>query len=320
MTGAAHAWESVPGLLEVARRQRGMASRQQLRELGIDDHDVRHQLAARRWSLASPLVVALFTGRIPRDASIWAAALHCRPGALVDAWTALEVYGLRRWERPDSHVLVARGRTVPRASGLVVHESRRLDPEVDRDPRFALPVVRPARAAIDAASWSNRPAHAAGLIAAVVQQRICTPADLRAELANAGLIRFRARILGSIDEVTGGADSLAEMRIGPILAAAGLPAPRRQTPHVLDGVVRRTDIEVELPDGSVLVIEVDGPDHDAVERRADDTLRDLDHLAADRVTIRVAWWALTHRRVQLVARLSAVRRTAEAKARAAKAS
>ena len=68
------------------------------------------------------------------------------------------------------------------------------------------------------------------------------------------------------------------------------------------------------------MIEVDGPDHDAVERRADDTLRDLDHLAANRVTIRVAWWALTHRRVQLVQRLSAVRRTAEVKARAATAS
>ncbi len=90
--------------------------------------------------------------------------------------------------------------------------------------------------------------------------------------------------------------------------------PRRQTPRFLNGVLRRIDIEIDLPDGSVLVLEVDGPDHDAADRRAEDSLRDLDNLVEGRVTIRLTPWALAHRSRELIARFTAVRIAAERRA------
>lgn len=310
MTGAAHVLRSVPGLSDLTIAQRGVVSRDQLRRLGVHDHDVRQQLRAQRWASVSPLVLAVHTGPLTRPALIWAASLHCGSRALIGAWTALEVHGQRRWERAGVHAIVPRGTTVTPMAGLIVHESRRLDPEAHRDPARALPVVRAARAAIDSAAWSGTASDAAALIAAVVQQRICTVAELESELEVVGLVRRRGTILEALAEVRCGADTLGEMRLRPILAAAGLPAPRRQTRRMLGGVLRRTDVEVDLPDGSVLVIEIDGPDHDPLDRRADDTLRDLDHLAEARWTIRVTPWALVHRRRELIARLIAVRKAA----------
>jgi hypothetical protein len=314
MSGAAHALESVPGLHPLATGQQGLVTRAQLRSLGVDAHDVVHQVGARRWQTLSDHVVAVFTGPVPRPALIWAAALQGRPDGLVGAWTAIEVHGGTRWVRTARHLLAPRGRKVGPMAGLVVHESRRLDPELDACPGFRLPVVRPARATIDAASWSDRPDDAAALVAAMVQQRVTTPDELLVELESAGMIRFRRAVREAITSAAGGAGSLGEIRIGPILAAAGLPAPRRQTPRYLDGVLRFTDVEVDLPDGSVLVVEVDGRDHDAVDRRAADTLRDLDNLVEGRISIRVPSWALTHRRTQLVSRFAAVRVAAERRA------
>jgi hypothetical protein len=314
MSGAAHAFESVPGLRALAARQQGLVDRAQLRSLGVDAHDVAHQVGARRWQTLSDHVVALFTGPVPRPALIWAAALQGGPDGLVGAWTAIEVHGGTRWDRAPRHLIVPRGRKVGPMAGLVVHESRRLDPGLDACPGFRLPVVRPARATIDAASWSARPDHAAALVAAMVQQRVTTADELLAELESAGMIRFRRAVREAIGLAAGGAGSLGEIRIGPILAAAGLPAPRRQTPRYLDGTLRFTDVEVDLPDGSVLVVEVDGRDHDAADRRAADTLRDLDNLVEGRVTVRVTSWALVHRRRQLVARFAAVRAAAEGRA------
>lgn len=317
MTGAAHALDSVPGLAALAARQQGVVTRAQLRSLGVDDQAVRHQRDARRWVVVSPQVICLFTGPLPRTTRIWAGALHSQPHGLVCAWTGLEVRGLRRWERGAVHVAIERGTTVRPAPGLVIHESRRLVLARDRDAALGLPVVRAARAAIDAAAWSARPAHASALLAAVAQQRIASPSELAAELDAAGQVRHRKAMLQALAQVSAGADSLGEIRIGPILAAAGLPAPRRQTPHVLGGVLRRTDIEVDLPDGSVLVIEVDGPAHDSLSRRAADALRDLDHLAEHRIPLRVTPWMLVHRRAELIERLIAVREAAEHRMRLA---
>jgi hypothetical protein len=316
MSGAAHVLESVPGLAVLVSRQQGTVSRRQLRELGVDAGDVAHQVAARRWQLVSPLVVATFTGSLPRASTIWAAAVHGQPGSLIDAWTALEVHGTVRWERRQLHLAHPRGRRVLPMAGVVLHESRRLDPAADADPRLGLPVVRPARAAVDAASWSDHPDHAAGLIAAVVQQGVADTEALRAELEAAGSVRFRRAIAAAIADADAGAESVGEIRIGPILTAAGLPEPRRQTPRYLDGRVRFIDVEVDLADGSVLVVEVDGLDHDAPDRRADDTLRDLDNLVQGRVSVRVTSWALRHRRRELVARFTAVRRAAQRRAAA----
>lgn len=314
MSGRRDAVRTVPGLLELARAQHGVVRRDQLRELGVDAHDVGQQVAARRWRSYGPLVVVLHLGPLPRQAEIVAGRLHAGAGSLVAAWTALEVQGLIRWFRPSVHVLVERGTTLPRLPGLVVHESRRLDLGRDRDTRWFVPTVRPARAAIDAAAWTGPAETAVALLAATVQQRITTVEALRTELAAAGAVRHRKTMRLHLGDIAAGSETLGEIRAVRLLAAAGLPTPRRQIPYRRNGRLVRLDLEVDLPDGTVLVLEIDGPDHDEEPARARDALRDLDNLVLARPTLRITPWALRHRREQLLVRLIAVRRAAQLRA------
>ena len=173
MSGRATAVETVTGLRDLAARQHGVCTREQLSELGVDRRHVRAQRAARRWSLFTPDVVVLHTGPLTGRTRLWAVALACPPGGVLGSWTALELGGLEGWRRDPEHVVVARDQRPPVLPGVVVHESRRHF-EADRTWLDRLPVHRIERAAVDAAAWSRSARTAAGLLAAVVQQRLAT--------------------------------------------------------------------------------------------------------------------------------------------------
>ncbi len=313
MSGSRRVLDLVPGLRELALAQQQVVSRLQLRELGIGSDDVAAQVRAQRWRTIGHAVVVLHRGGISREGQFWVALLHAGPAALV-AWTALEWYGMQRWERRDVHVIVARGTSVTPLPGLVVHESRRFRMERDAVQWRGLTTVRRPRAVLDAASWEKRPDTGAALLAAAVQQRLVGVDRLAAELATAGQIRHARLLREHLVAVSRGTDSLGEIRIASILRDAGLPSPRRQTPIRVAGVRRRMDVEVDLPDGSVLVLEIDGVDHDDLRARATDTLKDLAAVTTARLPVRVTPWMVRHRRDQLVAALRGVRDAAAARA------
>jgi hypothetical protein len=311
MSGSRHALDLVPGLARLARAQDDVVSRAQLRDLGVDADDVAEQEDALRWRCVGPHVVVLHRGGISRDAAFRLALLHAGEHAALAAWSALERYGLRRWERPALHVLVERGRSVPPLPNLTVHESRRYQPERDAQLWRGLRSVTRARAAVDAASWERRPDTGVALLAAVTQQRVCAAAGLRSELESAGAIRHRRHLAVHLGVIADGADTLGEIWVARILREAGLPAPRHQTPVWVDGRRCRTDCEVDLPDGGILKLEVDGDDHDDLRARAHDSLKDLASAADGRPTVRITPWMVRHRRPALVAALRAVRIAAE---------
>ena len=314
MSGTRYVLDVVPGLRELARRHEGITTRAQLRTLGVSSDHVAEQVRAGRWRTIGPHLVVLHTGAVSRSAQLGATLLHAGPDGALAAWTGLQQAGLRRWERAAVHVVVARGRTVAPLPGLVLHESRRFDPHLDVDPGAPLRSLRPARCAIDAASWTPRADTGVALLAATVQQRITTVADLRDELSAAGSIRHGRHLREHLGVLAAGADTLGEIRLGRLLQAAGLPAPRRQQVVRVRGREGHTDCEVDLPDGSVLVLEVDGDDHNDERARVLDSLRDLSNAAATRPTVRVTPWALVHRRAELLAALRAVREAAQARA------
>ena len=95
-----------------------------------------------------------------------------------------------------------------------------------------------------------------------------------------------------------------------VAIAAGLPAPRRQVRS--DG--RRHDLEVTLPDGMVLVLEIDGPTHDSPESRWADASRDAGVAAVGKLQVRIPAFAVRHQQLEVVTRLVAIRRAAEARA------
>jgi len=81
---------------------------------------------------------------------------------------------------------------------------------------------------------------------------------------------FRA-ILADID---GGAESLSEIDIGRVCRRFGISPPDRQVRRRdRNGVSRYTDCEWRLPDGRVVVLEIDGAFHMEAEHWAADMTR-----------------------------------------------
>jgi hypothetical protein len=129
VTGRRDVFEAVPGLAELRERQAGVCLRSQLDELRVSLGAVRCHIDALRWRPLGPLVVALHLGELTTAARRWAVVLNCGAGAALGAWTALDVWGLRGWERSTTHVVVARGTDPPAlppdVGDVKVHESRR---------------------------------------------------------------------------------------------------------------------------------------------------------------------------------------------------
>ena len=285
MTGRSRPLDRHPELAALARAQLGVVRRTQLATLGITRHHVRRQLEAQRWRVIGPNVVILSTGPLTRAQARWAAVLHAGPRALLAGLTALESHGLRGWPREELHVLVPMGVSVPTLPRLSVHRTRLL---AAADPRAAgCPATTVARATLDAARWETSPRHAAGLVLAVVQQRLATPNALAEGLAAFGPVRNRGAIASAIADAAGGADSLAEVDVARLVVRAGLPAPRRQVVVETPDGPRRVDLAVDLPDGRLLVLEVDGVHHAEVGVRLADAVKDAAVVAAGHQVLRL---------------------------------
>ena len=259
-----------PGLEALVDRQCRVVTRAQLRGHGIGAAAVRAAVAAERWSLVGDSVVLLQTGVPTRVQSWWIGVLHAADWtggtAGLAAWTALEADGLHGFESPPTHVVVRRGAHVPELPGLKVHESRRLELS-DLHPNRTPTRTRTERSAVDAAVWTPNVRHACAVMAAVVQQRLSTAERITECLENAGKVRHRRYLLATLTDIAGGAHSLAELDVGRVCRRAGLVAPARQrVRRDQNGRKRYVDCEWVLPDGRVVVLEVDGSQHMEVEQ------------------------------------------------------
>jgi len=158
-------------------------------------------------------------------------------------------------------------------AGVVVHESRRHFP-ADQALLEGLPVHRIERAAVDAAAWSRSARTAVGLLAAVVQQRLSTPARLAEALETAGKVRHHRVLALALGDISGGSQSLAEIDFVRFCRTHDLPEPDRQARRKdARGRWRYLDVEWRLPAGRVLVVEIDGIGHLEATRWYDDLLR-----------------------------------------------
>jgi hypothetical protein len=218
-------------------------------------------------------VVVLHNGQLSDEQRLWVAVLL--PGKLcaLAGPTASVAAGLTGFDTAQVHIVVSHGTHVHAPAWVKVHESRRFT-RADVNPRAAPPRTRVARSIIDAATWSRSPRRAAAILCAGVQQRLTTVDRLMTELDRAGSIRHVGIMRAVLGDIGGGAHTLAEIALGPLAAQAGLPAPRRQAYRPdAEGRPRYLDAEFDLPDGTVLVVEVDGRGHMAVESWLDDSDR-----------------------------------------------
>lgn len=271
---------------ELASAQEGILARRQLTGLDVGWHRVESQLAAGRWAERTPRVISTFTGTPTWEQRVWIAVLHAGERALVGGLTALRWHGLRNWDRDEITVIVDDELSFEPVDGVRFFRSRR-DFRSIRHRRADLPLCRVEPAALLFAGYERSTRTAQGLLAATVQQRLTTANDLLAELSALKPLRRSRMFRAALEDIGGGAQSLAELDVKRMCRSSGLPQPRRQVAR-RDSTGRRrfTDCEWELADGSLLVLEVDGGFHMEVEHWEDDLARQRRLTAPGRLIVR----------------------------------
>jgi hypothetical protein len=249
------AYQNSHQLEALAARQDQTASRAQLLACGYDHDAIRRRVTAGSWQRVGRALV--MHNATPTNRNLqWAAVLSVRGPAAVCGRTATTRYLLRGFESAENHILVGPKVKLPYIEGVTWHQSRRFT-AADISSGPPPPAVRPARAVVDAAAWTESARVACALAVASVQQRVTTPVHLREALLLAGAIQH-AHILGVIlGDIEGGADSLSEIDFGKLSRRAGLPPPLRQAVR-LDTSGRRRYIDADFGTFSV---EIDGGIH-----------------------------------------------------------
>jgi hypothetical protein len=292
-------------VLALADVQAGLVARRQLRAAGFGRKRVQAQVQAQRWAERSGVVVSAFTGELTREQRAWLGVLHAGPPAIVGGYSALELHGLKNWHRDDITVLVDEEAHLEALDGVVWFRTRRpLELWKSRDP---LPMARVEPAALLCAAYEPSWRTAQGLLAAVVQQRLTTAPDLRRQLERMRPLRRAPRFRVLLTEIEGGAGSLAEVDVTRMCRDFGLPMPTRQRRRKdRAGRWRYTDCEWDLPDGTVLVLEVDGAFHMEVEHWEDDIRRQRGLTTPGRIIARCTSREVRDEPFQLAADLKAL--------------
>jgi hypothetical protein len=273
---------------ELLRAQAGVATLRQLTDCGMTMHAVQAQVDARRWQRFGSHCVVAHNWEPTRAQWMWIAVLDNPGPAALAGLTSLEIAGFRYFgtETKLIHVIVQRGANYHRFPDVKVHESRRFGRE-DVVVSHGFPHTAFPRSALNAAAWQPHPRYACGLLAATVQQRICTAAELSDALRYVGRIRHKQRMRLTLHDVAGGAEALSELDVAALCRRFDLLPPRRQVYRCDPSGLRRwLDCEWHLPDGTVAVLEVDGSQHMSVEHWGADKRRDRKETIRGRKVLR----------------------------------
>jgi hypothetical protein len=249
-------------LAVLAAEQCGVLTRAQLRGVGYLSKHVARRVRRGSWSEYGDRVVVLHSGPLTQEQRWWVAVLSCGPLAALASESALRAAGVNLLGVETAvHVVVPRGDRGSDLDWVVVHESRRFS-AADIHPARRLPSVRIERAAVDAAAWASADRRACGLLLAVVQQRMTTPARLSSALRQAGSLRRRPILARVLLDAAGGAQALTEVDFGGLCRRNDLPLPERQVVRVDNRGKRRwLDAALRGVDGRLVIAEIDGAVH-----------------------------------------------------------
>jgi hypothetical protein len=152
---------------------------------------------------------------------------------------------------------------------------------------LTLPALRVEPAALLWASTERSISSAEGLLSAVVQQRLTSPERLQEWLDRLPRLPRAPRFRAHLADLSGGAQSLAEVRVGRLCRTHGLAQPSRQNRRIdADGTSRFTDCEWIRDDGRRIHLEVDGSFHMDAQAWEDDIRRQRALSAPDVIPIR----------------------------------
>ncbi|MGQ0467405.1 MAG: DUF559 domain-containing protein [Sporichthyaceae bacterium] len=238
---------------QLARHTGGVVSRRLLLESGITRWEIDAELRARRWQRRGRQCIRVAPG--DQQVADWYRALvEVGAPAVLDGVTALLAAGLENWKEREVHVAVPKSSTPLKCRGVVVHETRRYEAaSVIGGP---LPRMNSATAAVHALLWAATDRQGATLVLMAAQQRLFTPAELKAEAIKIRRSRRRRLLVDLCAEIEGGVETLGEREFNRLCRARGLPVPDRQVRRrtasgvwVFDNIFEAYKVSVEV-DGS----------------------------------------------------------------------
>lgn len=251
-------------------------------------------------------MVCTTTGEPSRQQRLWAAVLHAGPGAVLGGLTAAEVHGLTNWHRDEITLLVDNPLSYEPIDAVRFFRTRR--PLSELAANSSLPVARVEPAILLFAAYqtpSRRTAH--GAVAAVVQQRLTNADRLTEWLARLKPLRGATGLRALLADISGGAQSLAEVDLRRACREHRVQLPRAQRPRVdRSGKRRYTDAEWRLADGRMLVFEVQGGFHDDVLQSAADKSRGRKLTTGARIVVGCSAFELRYDAAQVMIDLIAL--------------
>jgi very-short-patch-repair endonuclease len=263
---------------QLALKQHGAVSRQQLLALGFSRHAIDHRIGTGRLHPVCPGVYALGRPELGQLGRWSAAVLACGPHAVLSHESAGALFGFWRGGERKIHLLVASA-SPRRHQGLAVHRRPSLS-AADVTASRRIPVTTPACTLIDLASRHPRGAIEGALNEADLRRLIDLRA-LRAALDKTPRRPGVAKLRVTIDRRTFTfTRSELERYFLRIVRRIGLPMPLTRT------YVNGFEVDFYWPDLGLVVENDGGAFHRTPAQQAADRRRDQAHTAAGLTPLR----------------------------------
>jgi hypothetical protein len=241
---------------QVAEDQCGLLTGAQLQAAGVTPAAIRGHLDARRWQRHSRAVIALQSGPLTSEQSVWFAVLDGGEDCALAGLSALHRFGLQGFPVERVQVAVPPAGRSARHNDYVRRRSRRLTPDAIHPARRP-PTMRVPIALLDALEQTTLPLRGCALLAATVQQRLIRAESLPPLISAEKTLPHRKLYMAVAGDIEGGAHSLLEIDFRRLAQQAGLPPPRQQVVRT-DRSGRRRYLDAEF---DTFVVEVDGAIH-----------------------------------------------------------
>lgn len=212
---------------------------------------------------------------------------------MIAGLNAASYHGLRGWGRDEVTVLVGNPMSFEPLDGFRFLRTRR--PKELLLSRGELPVAKAEPALLLFASRERSIRTALGSLAAATQQKLTTPDRLRDWVGTLRPLRRADQIRAFLDDLDGGAQSLAEVDALHLFREWGIARPDTQKPRRdRAGTQRYTDCEWKLADGRTLVLEIDGGFHDDALQAMSDRRRNRKLTTPTRTVVACSSFELRH--------------------------
>lgn len=271
---------------DLARRQHGVVTRQDLLGLGFSSEAIKHRVRVGRLHPIVRGVYAVGRRQLSREGRWMAAVLACGPGAALSHRSAAALWGFAE-EHPDYIDVSVRRASEARLRGVRCHRRPSL-PSSDVTTCLGIPVTDPVRTFLDYTTVAG-PKHVERAINEADKLDVIDADSLRCALddhSGEPGVRPLRRIL---DKHTFRlSDDELERLFRPLAASAGLPIPL--TKHI----VNKFEVDFFWPDLG-LVVETDGwRYHRTPSAQTRDALRFQTHTAAGLTPLRFSHYQVKY--------------------------